>query len=121
MLLPSTCVRNLYLETLAITNWPSVLVITDCSTSCKRIRVSRSTGQAIEILHRTPEPRGSSALKTISVLLNKTAEPVPEMGFALGEITLYLERQHERRLHRAKCCGMGGIVPIDHAIFAQVS
>src|SRR5215469_15239006 len=73
-------VRNSNLETLPITNWHSLLVITDCRTSCKRIRLSRSTGQAIEISHCTPDTRGWSALKVISVLLNKTVEPVPAMA-----------------------------------------
>src|SRR5215471_7290816 len=54
-------VRNAYLETLPITNWHSLLAITDCRTSCKRVRLSRSTGQAIEISHCTPDPRGWSA------------------------------------------------------------
>jgi len=90
MLLPGPRIRNSCLETLAVTTWASLLVITECRTSCKPISASRSTGQSIEISHCTSDSTGWSALKTISVLLNETVEPVPEMAFPFVETVLYL-------------------------------
>src|SRR5215472_4603421 len=119
MLLPGPRVRNSYLETLPITTWPSLLVITDCRTSCKLIRAPRSTGQAIEISHRKADPRGWSALKTISMLLNKTVEPVPEMAFPFGKIALYLRGNTSGNCIELNVAARAELSQIDRSMLAQ--
>src|SRR5215472_12515521 len=119
MFLPGPRVRNSYLETLAITTWPTLVVITDCRTSCKPITFSRGTGQAIEISHRTPGPRGWSALKTISVLLNKTVEPVPEMAFPFGKIALYFRGNTSGNCIGLNVAARAELSQIDRSMLAQ--
>ena len=72
-------------------------------------------------MHRKADPRGWSALKTISVLLNKTVESVPEMAFPFGEIVLYLSGNTSGNCIGLNVAARAELSQMDHAMLAQVS